>query len=80
MAGAGYIFTGEHGACVTHNWDSVNLNIVEAGRKTGVKRFSYSSSACIYAGYNQKDPAKPICSEESAYPAAPDHEYGWETV
>ncbi|HEX4039816.1 MAG TPA: NAD-dependent epimerase/dehydratase family protein [Acidobacteriaceae bacterium] len=80
MGGAGYIFTGEHDACVMHNSATINLNIVEAGRKAGVQRFFYSSSACIYPEYNQKDPDNPICSEESAYPAAPDSEYGWEKL
>ncbi len=80
MGGAGYIFTGEHDACVMHNSGTINLNVVEAGRKAGVKRFFYSSSACIYPEYNQKDPDNPICSEESAYPAAPDSEYGWEKL
>lgn len=80
MGGAGYIFTGEHDACVMHNSATINLNIIEAGRKAGVKRFFYSSSACIYPEYNQKDPNNPICSEASAYPAAPDSEYGWEKL
>lgn len=80
MGGAGYIFTGEHDACVMHNSATINLNTVEAGRNAGVKRFFYSSSACIYPEYNQKDPENPICSEESAYPAAPDSEYGWEKL
>jgi GDP-D-mannose 3', 5'-epimerase len=80
MGGAGYIFTGEHDACVMHNSATINLNTVEAGRKAGIKRFFYSSSACIYPEYNQKDPDNPICSEDSAYPAAPDSEYGWEKL
>ena len=80
MGGAGYIFTGEHDACVMHNSASINLNTVEAGRKASVKRFFYSSSACIYPEYNQTDPENPNCSEESAYPAAPDSEYGWEKL
>lgn len=80
MGGAGYIFTGDHDACVMHNSATINLNIVEAGRKSGVKRFFYSSSACIYPEYNQMSPDNPVCSEESAYPAAPDSEYGWEKL
>ena len=40
----------------------------------------YSSSACIYPERNQMDPDNPDCSEESAYPAAPDSEYGWEKL
>ena len=45
-----------------------------------MKKFFYSSSACIYPEYNQLDPDNPKCSEESAYPAAPDSEYGWEKL
>ncbi len=80
MGGAGYIFTGEHDACVMHNSATINLNTVEAGHKAAVKRFFYSSSACIYPERNQTDPDNPICSEDSAYPAAPDSEYGWEKL
>lgn len=80
MGGAGYIFTGEHDACVMHNSALINLNMLEAGRIAGVKQFFYSSSACIYPEYNQMDAANPKCSEESAYPAAPDSEYGWEKL
>jgi GDP-D-mannose 3', 5'-epimerase len=80
MGGAGYIFTGEHDACVMHNSATINLNILEFGRQTGVKKYFYSSSACIYPAYNQTDPGNPNCSEDSAYPAAPDSEYGWEKL
>jgi len=80
MGGAGYIFTGDHDACVMHNSAMCNLNILEEGRLAGVKRFMYSSSACIYPERNQLDPDNPDCSEESAYPAAPDSEYGWEKL
>jgi nucleoside-diphosphate-sugar epimerase len=62
------------------NSASINLNILEAGYKAGVKKFFYSSSACMYPEYNQLDPANPRCSEDSAYPAAPDSEYGWEKL
>ena len=80
MGGAGYIFTGEHDAAVMHNSATINLNTLEFGTRAGVKRFFYSSSACIYPEYNQLDPDNPKCSEESAYPAAPDSEYGWEKL
>lgn len=80
MGGAGYIFTGEHDADVMHNSATINLNTLECGRKAGVRKFFYSSSACIYPEYNQRDPENPKCSEESAYPAAPDSEYGWEKL
>jgi len=80
MGGAGYIFTGEHDACVMHNSATINLNTLEFGTQAGVKKFFYSSSACIYPEYNQLAPDNPKCSEESAYPAAPDSEYGWEKL
>jgi nucleoside-diphosphate-sugar epimerase len=80
MGGAGYIFTGDHDANVMHNSATINLNTLEFGVKAGVKKFFYSSSACIYPEYNQLDPDNPKCSEESAYPAAPDSEYGWEKL
>lgn len=80
MGGAGYIFTGTHDAAVMHNSATINLNVLEFGCQAGVKRFFYSSSACIYPERNQLDPNNPDCSEASAYPAAPDSEYGWEKL
>jgi len=80
MGGAGYIFTGEHDAEVMHNSATINLNMAEGCRKRNVKRIFYSSSACMYPEYNQRDPNDPKCSEDSAYPAAPDSEYGWEKL
>jgi GDP-D-mannose 3', 5'-epimerase len=80
MGGAGYIFTGEHDADVMHNSASINLNMLHFGQKAGIKKIFYSSSACIYPEYNQMDPDNPKCSEKSAYPAAPDSEYGWEKL
>jgi nucleoside-diphosphate-sugar epimerase len=80
MGGAGYIFTGEHDAEVMHNSATINLNCLHFGVKAGVGKFFYSSSACIYPEYNQTDPLNPKCSEDSAYPAAPDSEYGWEKL
>jgi GDP-D-mannose 3', 5'-epimerase len=80
MGGAGYIFTGEHDAVVMHNSATINLNMLEFGVRAGVKRFFYSSSACIYPERNQLDPDNPNCVEDSAYPAAPDSEYGWEKL
>ncbi len=80
MGGAGYIFTGEHDAAVMHNSALINLNTLQLGVEAGVKRFFYSSSACIYPEFNQMDPDNPICTESSAYPAGPDSEYGWEKL
>lgn len=80
MGGAGYIFTGDNDASVMHNSAMCNLNVLEESRKAGVKKIFYSSSACMYPEYNQLDPDNPKCSESSAYPAAPDSEYGWEKL
>jgi GDP-D-mannose 3',5'-epimerase len=80
MGGAGYIFTGEHDAAVMQNSATINLNMVEVSRLNNVEKIFYSSSACMYPEYNQLDPDNPKCSEESAYPAAPDSEYGWEKL
>src|SRR5260370_11921742 len=71
---------GDRDAAVMDNSASINLNILEEGWLAGVKRFFYSSSACIYLEYNQRDPDNPKCSEDAAYPAAPDSEYGWEKL
>ncbi len=82
MGGAGYIFTGEHDADVMLQLGvTINLNVLDVCHKRNIKRIFYSSSACMYPAYNQEDPDNPKCSEESAYPAAPDAgEYGWEKL
>jgi GDP-D-mannose 3',5'-epimerase len=80
MGGAGFVFTGENDADIMHNSALINLNVLEACHKRNIKRIFYSSSACIYPEYNQMDPDNPKCSEGSAYPAAPDSEYGWEKL
>lgn len=80
MGGAGYIFTGEHDADIMHNSAIINLNILQEMQKKNVKNVFYSSSACMYPSHNQLDPACPLMSEDSAYPANPDSEYGWEKL
>jgi nucleoside-diphosphate-sugar epimerase len=80
MGGAGYVFTGDNDASVMYNSALINLNVLEAARLEEVKRIFYSSSACMYPEYNQLNPDNPKCSEDSAYPAAPDSEYGWEKL
>lgn len=80
MGGAGYIFTGDHDADVMHNSSLVNLNVARRAVEAEVKKLFYSSSACIYPERNQLDPDNPNCSEDSAYPAGPDSEYGWEKL
>src|SRR5262245_36964928 len=80
MGGAGYIFIGKHDADVIHNSASINLNVLYAAYSRNNKRIFYSSSACMYPEHNQLDPDNPNCAEQSAYPAAPDSEYGWEKL
>ncbi len=80
MGGAGYIFTGEHDADVMHNSAQINLNALHFGRLAKIKKIFFSSSACIYPEHNQLDPNNPNLEESSAYPAAPDSEYGWEKI
>ena len=80
MGGAGFIFTGENDADIMHNSAMINLNILEQCVKKKTKKIFYSSSACMYPEHNQMDPQNPKCSEDSAYPAAPDSEYGWEKL
>jgi nucleoside-diphosphate-sugar epimerase len=82
MGGAGFVFTGEHDAEIMHNSSLINLNVLDAMAKLNLTqtKIFYSSSACMYPEHNQLDPSNPICSEDSAYPANPDSEYGWEKL
>ena len=92
MGGAGFVFTGENDADIMHNSVTINLNVLEETRKLNDRlerdrqenivkpRIFYSGSACMYPEHNQVDPDNPDCREESAYPAAPDSEYGWEKL
>ena len=86
MGGAGFVFTGENDADIMHNSVQINLNVLEQQRlwneTTGQNKTKifYSGSACMYPEHNQLDPNNPDCREESAYPADPDSEYGWEKL
>ena len=80
MGGAGFVFTGEHDADIMHNSALVNLNMIDACAKRNCRRIFYSSSACMYPEYNQLDPDNPMTAEDSAYPACPDSDYGWEKL
>ena len=80
MGGAGFVFTGENDADIMHNSGLINMNVIDESYKRSVKKIFYSSSACMYPEYNQMDPDNPKCSEDSAYPANPDSEYGWEKL
>lgn len=80
MGGAGYIFSGNHDADVMYNSAQINLNALHYGKTANIKKIFFSSSACIYPERNQMEPGNPNCEESSAYPAAPDSEYGWEKL
>ena len=80
MGGAGFIFTGKNDLDIMHNSAMINLNVCDVVTRREVKKIFYSSSACIYPEHNQLDPDNPKCDEASAYPAAPDSEYGWEKL
>tara|TARA_Y100001972_G_C7667883_1_gene338361 strand:- start:3345 stop:4307 length:963 start_codon:yes stop_codon:yes gene_type:complete len=80
MGGAGFCFTGENDADILHNSAIINLNIAKQCIEAKVSKVFYSSSACIYPERNQLDPENPNCIENSAYPADPDSEYGWEKL
>ncbi len=58
----------------------INVNMLEAARKHKVSRYFFSSSACVYATYKQKEAYNRGLKEEDAYPADPDNEYGWEKL
>ena len=86
MGGAGYIFSGDNDANVMTNSSLINLNVLSTmvklklTEKDSNSKVFYASSACIYPEYNQLDPDNPNCTEDSAYPAMPDSEYGWEKL
>jgi nucleoside-diphosphate-sugar epimerase len=80
MGGAGFVFVGDNDAAIMHNSATINLNVAEESWKKQVGKIFYSSSACIYPERNQMDPDNPNCAEDSAYPADPDSEYGWEKL
>jgi nucleoside-diphosphate-sugar epimerase len=87
MGGAGFVFSGANDADIMHNSAVINLNVLDVvskfsnSSKSNVSpRIFYSSSACMYPEHNQLDPENPNCAEDSAYPANPDSEYGWEKL
>ena len=80
MGGAGFVFTGDNDADIMHNSGLINMNVLDESYKRNVKKIFYSSSACMYPEHNQMDPNNPMCAEDSAYPANPDSEYGWEKL
>src|SRR5690625_1144108 len=80
MGGAGFVFTGDNDCDIMHNSALCILHVLEEVKEKKIPKLFYSSSACIYPEYNQMDPDNPKGTEESAYPAAPDSEYGREKL
>lgn len=74
MGGIGFITT--VGAEVMHDNVLINANMLQASVENKVKRFFFSSSACVYPTYRQTDPNVTGLKEEDAYPADPDNFYG----
>ena len=78
MGGIGFIES--HKAEIMHDNVLVNVHMLEAARLNGVKRYLYTSSACIYPAYRQNSAAVTPLKEEDAYPADPEDGYGWEKL
>ena len=78
MGGIGYI-TAFH-ADIARNNILINAHMLEAARQNHVKRFLFSSSACVYAQSKQKDANLVPLREEDAFPAEPEPGYGWEKL
>ncbi len=78
MGGMGFISC--HHAEILHNNSLINIHTLEAARQNGVKRYLYTSSACIYPEYKQTDANVTPLKEEDAYPAMPQDAYGWEKL
>jgi GDP-D-mannose 3',5'-epimerase len=78
MGGMGFIQS-NHGV-ILYNNTMISFNMMEAARRNGVKRFFYSSSACIYPENKQVDPQNPGLKEDDAWPAQPQDAYGLEKL
>jgi nucleoside-diphosphate-sugar epimerase len=78
MGGMGYISA--HHAQILFNNSMINLQTLEAARTHGVRRYLYTSSACVYPEYRQTETAVVPLKEEDAYPAQPQDAYGWEKL
>ena len=78
MGGIGFIENNK--AVIVRDNTLINMNTIEASRANGVKRYLYTSSACIYPGYKQKETDISPLREEDAYPADAEDGYGWEKL
>jgi nucleoside-diphosphate-sugar epimerase len=80
MGGAGIVFTGNYDARIIHDSMLLNINSAEMAKRTHAGKIFWSSSACIYNQNNLITTDNPITAEESAYPAFPDSDYGFEKL
>jgi GDP-D-mannose 3',5'-epimerase len=78
MGGIGFISA--HKAEIMHDNVLINVHMLEAARLNGIKRYLYTSSACVYPGYRQNSADVTPLKEEDAYPADPEDGYGWEKL
>ena len=78
MGGMGFISA--HHAQILHNNSLINLNTLEGAHQNGVKRYLYTSSACVYPEFKQTDAAVTPLKEDDVYPAQPQDAYGWEKL
>ncbi len=78
MGGIGFIES--HKAEIMRDSALINLHLIEAARQSGVSRFLFTSSACVYPGYRQRDADVTPLREEDAYPADAEDGYGWEKL
>jgi nucleoside-diphosphate-sugar epimerase len=78
MGGMGFI--SKYHAQILHNNILINTHTLDAARINGVKRYFYTSSACVYPEYRQLDANVTPLKEEDAYPAQPQDAYGWEKL
>jgi GDP-D-mannose 3', 5'-epimerase len=78
MGGMGFI-AGNH-AQILYNNSLINFHTLEAARSNGVKRYLYTSSACVYPEYRQNDANVIPLKEDDVYPAQPQDAYGWEKL
>ena len=78
MGGIGFIE--QNKATIMHDNVLINVHMLEAARQQGIRRYLYTSSACIYPGYRQQSAEVSPLTEEDAYPADPEDGYGWEKL
>jgi GDP-D-mannose 3', 5'-epimerase len=78
MGGMGFI--SHNHSLILRNNSLINIHTLDAARVNGVKRYLYTSSACIYPEFLQEDADVKPLKESDAYPAQPQDAYGWEKL